>query len=119
MELQDFLHEKQSNSSNLVKKVISTILQEEKENQKNYMENVINYGCISGAVSSLIYYADTTKFYNQHEREIWDLAKEYEYDYMNTSDDLDIVKNNASWFAFELITMQLLDEYISEYEIIA
>lgn len=40
---------------------------------KQYLEEVIKHGCVSGIVSSLIYYEDTNKFYEGYKEEIWDL----------------------------------------------
>ena len=48
------------------------VLQEEKDGL-NIVE-VVEHGCQSGVVSSLIYYTDTVAFYDKHEKEIWDLA---------------------------------------------
>ncbi len=78
--------------------------------------DVLEYGCQSGIVSSLIYYDDTTKFYDKHKEEINMLL----YDLMaetglyNPSDlfgdkwdkedplALDVLnKNLLAWFAFE------------------
>ena len=37
-----------------------------------YLEEVVNQGCIAGTVPELIYYADSCAFYEQYEGEIWD-----------------------------------------------
>jgi hypothetical protein len=48
------------------------VLQEEKDGL-NIVE-VVQHGCKSGVVNSLIYYNDTVAFYDKHEDEIWALA---------------------------------------------
>ena len=37
-----------------------------------YLEEVVNQGCVAGTVPELIYYADSCAFYEQYEGEIWD-----------------------------------------------
>jgi len=43
---------------------------------KEEINDIVNYGCGSGACSGLIYYKDTTAFYNEHENEIWEQLEE-------------------------------------------
>lgn len=47
---------------------------------KEFLNAVYNYGCVSGWVSSLIYYSDTHKFYDKHYYEIEELREEFEKD---------------------------------------
>ena len=37
-----------------------------------YLEEVVNQGCVNGTVPELIYYADSCAFYERYEGEIWD-----------------------------------------------
>ena len=36
------------------------------------IKEVAEHGCSGGLIPSLIYYVDTVKFYEEHEKEIWD-----------------------------------------------
>lgn len=95
-------------ANNLKKYVINDILEHcdnDNEYILNYIKDVINYGCVSGIVSSLIYYSDTEKFFNEYSNEILellDVKKEECEPYKGKFN-----KNNLSWFAYEEICKQL------------
>ena len=77
--------------------------------------DVLKHGCQSGIVTSLIYYSDTYKFYDEHKEEInallYDLMAETGLynpselfgDKWDREDPLalDVNKNLLAWFAFE------------------
>lgn len=46
------------------------------EEQKSYMENVMQYGCVSGVVIELIYYTDTEAWFNEFRDDIMELLHE-------------------------------------------
>ena len=46
------------------------------EAAEGYIKNVLQYGCQAGTVSGLIYYNDTTAFFEKHRAEIIGLLKE-------------------------------------------
>lgn len=46
------------------------------EEQKNFMEDVLNHGCISGMVSELIYYNDTVAWFDEFRSNIMELLHE-------------------------------------------
>ncbi len=61
-------------------------------------------------VGSLIYYADTHKFFDAHYNEIEELRQEYETlvgQPLHINGDL---KNFMAWFAFEEIAWQIVNE---------
>ena len=67
----------------------------------SFFEDLLNHGCISGMVSSLIYYSDTEKFFDKYYEEIIWLKSEYE-ESIGQPLKLDFnLKNTLSWFAFE------------------
>lgn len=104
----EMLQEKKTKSDNkLTIAVIDDILEynETDEDILNYLKDVINYGCVSGIVSSLIYYTDTEKFFDDFSNEILellDVKKEKCESY-----ESQFSKNNLSWFAYEEICRQL------------
>jgi hypothetical protein len=98
----------------------------------NYIDDVMQYGCISGCVSGMIYYYETVAFYDEYREFIEDIFMEYGFDdHLETMDkvkycdldegmeeiydiDADIEKNRMAWTAFELVTSDLYSEYESE-----
>lgn len=83
----------------------------------------VSHGCSSGIVSSLIYYSDTTKFFERHRADIIALVKETADACGETAgaflsqlhgwedddpfcDDV-YNKNTLAWFAYEEIATQL------------
>lgn len=88
--------------------------------------DVLEHGCQSGIVSSLIYYDDTTKFYDNHKAEInallYDLMAETGIynpselfgDKWDREDPLalDVLnKNLLAWFAFEETLRQIASNF--------
>ena len=72
-----------------------------------FLQDVIEHGCQSGVVSSLIYYNDTYCFYDRYYDEIEALREDYEE---STGTPITIkgdLKNFFAWFAFEEYAYQL------------
>jgi len=102
-------------NNSLKKYVIDDILEYDGDDMKSYMEDVMNHGCQSGVCSGLIYYSDTTKFYDKYQEEIEDLLQEnkdsiYGSDMSRpefiatlngSAEDLTQEKNLLAWFAYE------------------
>lgn len=61
----------------LTKKVVNVILDRgDTDDMENFISDILQHGCQSGLVGKLIYYNDTTAFYNKYKREINSLLKE-------------------------------------------
>ena len=71
--------------------------------------DVLNHGCASGIVSSLIYYSQTRKFFIDNMDEIFDLYNEYIQEF-GEGLGFEIDFNSLSWFAFEEVTRIIADE---------
>ena len=86
--------------SKLTSEVIDIILDqiEDYDNPKDYFEDVLNHGCVSGIVPVLITYKDTEEFFNRHVDEILELLNEVK-EYGEITFELN--RNNLAWFAFE------------------
>lgn len=72
-----------------------------------FFSDLLQHGCISGMVGSLIYYTDTHKFFDTHYDEIEALRSEYQD---NIGEPLEIknnLKNFLAWFAFEETAYQM------------
>jgi hypothetical protein len=105
------------------KTVKDWVLNEVKDGSIN-LEEVVKYGCVNGCVSSLIYYADTVKFHDKFEEEIWEmLYDEYQEFGFNSIPEyiasfngskevgsLMQFKNLLAWYAVENVSRQILDE---------
>lgn len=117
----------------LSKRVINDLLSNNYTTKelKDYIRDIVNCGCVSGCVSSLIYYSDTVRFFNCYKEEIIKLFKELIYNTDNLYEDnkglytkiYDTTiyenqkkftieeKNNLAWFAYEDIIYRIGIEY--------
>lgn len=108
---------KKESGNKLEKHVINTLLDKgTAEEIKGYIEDLLSHGCVSGMEGSLIYYTDTTKFYNKYNDEInellYEMLSETGYkspaelfgDKWEDEDPLakeDLNQNLLAWFGFE------------------
>lgn len=68
---------------------------------KDFFSDLMTHGCRSGMVSSLIYYRQTHKFFDEYYNEIEDIRGEAEFELgepLHINGDL---KNELAWMAFE------------------
>jgi len=82
------------------------------EEIKTFFDDLLQHGCASGMVSSLIYYADTHAFYERHYNEIEELREELEE---SLGDPLKIkydLKNFFAWLAFEETARKIAEELL-------
>lgn len=110
----------------LKKAVIEDIIDYAKDPEErfHYINNILNHGCISGTVGALIYYTDTTKFYQTHKEDIFNLAEELGNDIgykgavelfasLNGAKDVGSVdqeENLRAWFGFEEMVRIIANE---------
>ena len=97
-------------NTKLEKKVINDLLNTglSTEELKDHIKDIVQCGCISGIVLSLIYYSDTTKFFNCYRKEILAMLQDpdkniySEYTYLLDQKKYSVSeKNNLSWFAYD------------------
>ncbi len=77
------------------------------ENLSHFFNDLATYGCVSGMVSSLIYYRQTHQFFDCYYEQINELRLEYEE---NTGTQIQLgsdLKNTLAWFAFEETAFQM------------
>ena len=80
------------------------------------INEVLEYGCVSGIVGSLIYYYQTEEFFDRHKDAINELAHELSEEiygdpfeiYHNLNGGCS--KNNMAWFGFEEMTRIIASE---------
>lgn len=73
------------------------------------LNDIVNFGCISGTVTRMISYHDTEAFFDRHTDEIFDLMNEKRDNGWDLS-LLDFSKNNLAWWSFEIITQEIYYE---------
>ena len=66
-----------------------------------FFDQLFRHGCVSGFISSLIYYRDTHAFYDKHYDEIEDLRVDFEDMIGSPITIKHDLKNFYAWFAFE------------------
>ena len=81
---------------------------------QDVITDVLNHGCASGIVSSLVYYSQTKEFFIEHMEEIFNLYNEYVQEF-GEGLGFEIDFNSLSWFAFEEVTRQIANEMGIEY----
>ena len=77
---------------------------------KAFFTDLLNHGCVSGMVGTLIYYVDTHSFFDKHYGEIETLREDYED---NIGEVLAIkgdLKNFMAWFAFEEVAFRIASD---------
>ena len=85
---------------------------------KYHINDIIQHGCISGVVTELIYYSDTTKFFNCYRKEILDMLQDPDKNvYFNETCWIDhkkysvSEKNDLCWFAYENIVLRIANYF--------
>lgn len=77
--LLNVLKEMEQNTNGIKNDVIRFIIEnsDNSEDAQNTLNDITNYGCQSGLVNHLIYYKDTVKYYDTHEKEITQIIQDY------------------------------------------
>ncbi|WP_291626237.1 hypothetical protein [Clostridium sp.] len=108
-------------NNRLEKRVINDLLNTKLSTTelKDHIIDITKYGCISGIVSSLIYYSDTVRFFNNYRQEIMTMLTDpdkniyfidtYWIDHTKYSVP---EKNSLSWLVYENIVYRIA-EYFS------
>ena len=97
-------------NTKLEKRVINDLLNTglSTEELKDHIKDIVQCGCISGIVSSLVYYSDATRFFNCYRQEILTMLTDpdkniySEYTYLLDQKKYSVSeKNDLSWFAYD------------------
>ena len=97
----------QRNESDLKTFVAEWILSHYPEDIQATIEDILNFGCVSGMVSCLIYYEDTHAFFDEYQSEIEDLFYEYQEATGSSLKMSGDIKNWLAWSGFEQMTYNL------------
>ena len=103
---------------------INKWLTEGQENDSFLIKDIAKHGC-AGGVPGLIYYNETTAFYDEHEEEIWTMLSDAAdaagilnglmlYNICKNPDDMTTLKNDLVWFAVEVAAQELVDNIEEE-----
>ena len=97
--LKEKLNEMKSNSEGIELFVIEDILKSNESNAEisKYIHTVLNYGCSSDCVTSLIHYSVTKEFFTKYQDEILAMLDELNIE-KGTSFKSDA--NNLAWFGY-------------------
>lgn len=109
VEIQNFLQAK-IDQGGIAAAVVQEALKDTEIGVVEWFRGLVEYGCVSGWDGSLIYYADTHDFFDEHYDEIETLREEW---VDQTGQDLQIsgdLKNYLAWFAFEQTASQIMQE---------
>ena len=91
---------------------------------KDELKKIANHGCQSGVCYEHIYYADTIKFFDNHEDEIVEyISDNYGTEFLvelfeKADADLGVYKNNVTWCFIEMIAFQFEDEELASWILI-
>ena len=101
----------EQSDNHLIKSVINDyILNQYEDDQylESYIKDIINYGCISGVVSGMIYYKETYAFFDNFYDEIEEIRHHYESEIIGEPIKIKgDLKNFLAWFAFESVVYDL------------
>jgi len=105
----------ENSTNDLEKYVIEDIL--DNENIESYIKDILQHGCQSGTVSSLIYYTDTRAFYIKYIDEIDNLVQDINDNLGGNilSDAKFPLYNWLAWLAFEETTRNIAYKLNIEY----
>ena len=103
------------NVSGLYKDVINIILNhiDEYEDPADYFMEVIEYGCINGTVTELIYNSDTELFFKKHMEDIFNIYNELKEQLGSMK--MDLSATALAWLGFEETIRQIADDIEVEY----
>lgn len=81
----------------------------------SFFSDLLRHGCQSGLVGSLIYYCDTSQFYDTYYHEIEAIRYDLEESLGETLKPQGDLKNWFAWLGFEETARQLADELMIDW----
>ena len=77
---------------------------------ETFFSDLLNHGCQSGMITTLIYYYDTHKFYDEFYDEIEEIRDDLEESLGEVIKVKGDLKNFYAWLGFEEMTRTIADE---------
>ena len=98
---------------------INSWLTEGEKEERFLISDIAKHGC-AGGIGGLVYYKETSAFYDDHGAEIWAMVSDAAdaagilnglmlYNICKNPDSLEILKNDLVWWAVELAAQDLLE----------
>ena len=110
----------ENTKSELKKAVLESLIDKaeglENEEIISMVNDIVSYGCASGIVLDMMFYHDTESFFDTHSEEIFNLLNESIAEGLTDANNIEFSKNNLAWWAYEVITSQILYELETAYE---
>lgn len=108
-----YLREMDEMGETQLERVVAGIILDECDNDPiSYIKNVMEHGCVSGTVRSLIYCKDTKEFFINNMDDIFELFNEDVQELGEAplpNDRFELNDNNLAWYGFEKICYNLYD----------
>lgn len=101
---------KENQPNSLKGAVAQEALEDETSEITSFFSGLLEHGCVSGWVNSLVWYNQTHAFYDKHYNEIEELRQDYEESLGQPMSVKSDYKNFMAWFAFEETAYQLAME---------
>jgi len=76
-------------------------------NSKSFINDLLEYGCSSGAVPSMVLYHQTHSFFDKYYYEIEEIRNEYEIVIPHETD----LKNFLAWASYETVAYQMYQDW--------
>ena len=107
----DYLNELANDPDDSISKEVALeALSRDKEDIQNFFIDLLTRGCVTGMVTSLIYYTDTHKFFDKHYDEILGIKEDYEERIGQPMKIESDIRNSLSWFCFERVAFNILKD---------
>jgi len=90
--------------------VAQEALDHDEDNPFIMFENLMQGGCVSGTIGSLIYYSDTYAFFDRHYNEIKTIREEIEDNLREPVTIKGDMKNFFAWLAFEEVAFRIAND---------
>lgn len=89
-----------------------------KEKVQSRCQEILEHGCVSGTVGSMVYYSDTVAFFDKYADDIYDLIDSWDPEFfldslknhVSTTEiilNCDSAKNQIAWMSYEEIAYEL------------
>ena len=74
-----------------------------------FFQDVARWGCISGMVSSLVWYSDTHKFFDTFYYEIMEILEDLTNEWIKVQCTGEDLKNRLAWLTFEKVAYEMAE----------
>ena len=78
----------------------------------NEIEDVFNYGCVSGCAGGFVYYHQTEEFFNEYPDEVLECLQNYMRECWLVSQgfEFELTRNNLTWLFVDQTVYEMVNE---------